>query len=1123
MKISFVLCRSRFPIKRVTLLNLLLVLSSGATEFFVSPRGHTEADGLSVTTALSTVASGVAKLTPGDTLTILPGTYFEAVSAQLTGKPDAPIVIRAQRPGTVLLRGDVDVPRFTRVPNTRYTWVAPFDRSVEGVADRSTKFMYDPVLSTEEVELTLGSYLHDEAKGLLYIHTSDSVPPTSGRISVSVTNGFGLLLTPPGKEANVSDVVIDGLAFTGYNTREYPPPGPGSRSRWGLHVVSGLRVTVRRCTAFLNAGGIFLILSKDCVVEDCHAFGNFARFLDLGNNILCWNAVRGVMRRNRVEGFGQGTGSSNSDITFYSGIREALLQDNLAINAGMMIKGTDDELSRQVGNVVVGEKGYYYRPPGNENLLLRSPYDAVAQARYADPYNHDFRPQGDDEASNPNVRFVSPFGKDANTGTSVEKAWKTLEHAAAMARPGQTVYLLAGRYPETLRPAASGTANAPIRFARRGRDLVVLAGTEVLPVGVDLAGKSHIEVSGLQVHGFKEAAFRADNSESVHIEGCVAWENGSGVAASVSRRLAANHNLFLGNRGAALRLQGSEEATATGNVFDRGGGPSLETDEATLVGLWSNFNDFAPSSRPVAAVGARRIASLDAWRKETGLDDQSLGLRPSYLDAEKGEFSLAGDSELVGRGPLGSMIGPWLRIPREEAVRIADVRVLSTSATTANLEWWTPSCRAKTTLHWGSTPDCENVQPCSEVVAPLHLASLVGLKPGARYHFRVTSGDAGREFRWATHASEAAAGGELPESATKVFTFDTADSDPPPRVFHVDPDGDDSRAGAGPDSAWKTLGHAAGKVRPGDTVLVHAGTYREYVILRTTGDKGKPITFAAAPGERVFLDGVDRNRSVAFRLANKHAIQIEGFRFANFRYVPHAEDTINITYGSDHVVRRCLFDGRQTGGYCALAVRADYTSRLLVENCVMIGANEGVVLGRCVDPVIRHCVFFVNNIRNLTSFAWDAGGTLTLSHNLFAENIPFKSSNALIRILPMSHFRADHNGYFTRVPPEQRAILEVISNQGKEEPRTLTMEQLRSQAGQELHAVMGNPGMPILKTYVAPKTPDVVWRKAEMRYEDGRFLPVDFPDFFADPNGPMGRAADGAPIGLDPAAFADKP
>ena len=96
--------------------------ASAAAEYFVARTGD-DSDGLSAKTAFSSIGKPVALLKPGDTLTVLPGTYFESVSARISGTPAAPIVIRAARPGTVLLRGDVDAPRF---------------RPAEGVDERIT-------------------------------------------------------------------------------------------------------------------------------------------------------------------------------------------------------------------------------------------------------------------------------------------------------------------------------------------------------------------------------------------------------------------------------------------------------------------------------------------------------------------------------------------------------------------------------------------------------------------------------------------------------------------------------------------------------------------------------------------------------------------------------------------------------------------------------------------------------------------------------------------------------------------------------------------------------------------------------------------------------------------------
>jgi hypothetical protein len=60
------------------------------------------------------------------------------------------------------------------------------------------------------------------------------------------------------------------------------------------------------------------------------------------------------------------------------------------------------------------------------------------------------------------------------------------------------------------------------------------------------------------------------------------------------------------------------------------------------------------------------------------------------------------------------------------------------------------------------------------------------------------------------------------------------------------------------DQPWKTIAKAAASVAPGDTVMVHAGTYRERVLIKASGTEEKPIRFLAAPGEWVMVTGADR-------------------------------------------------------------------------------------------------------------------------------------------------------------------------------------------------------------------------------------------------------------------------
>ena len=56
---------------------------------------------------------------------------------------------------------------------------------------------------------------------------------------------------------------------------------------------------------------------------------------------------------------------------------------------------------------------------------------------------------------------------------------------------------------------------------------------------------------------------------------------------------------------------------------------------------------------------------------------------------------------------------------------------------------------------------------------------------------------------------------------------------------------------------FRTVGHACTVVQPGDTVFLGKGTYRETLRPRQSGVAGRPIRFAALPGQKVILSGAD--------------------------------------------------------------------------------------------------------------------------------------------------------------------------------------------------------------------------------------------------------------------------
>ncbi len=78
------------------------------------------------------------------------------------------------------------------------------------------------------------------------------------------------------------------------------------------------------------------------------------------------------------------------------------------------------------------------------------------------------------------------------------------------------------------------------------------------------------------------------------------------------------------------------------------------------------------------------------------------------------------------------------------------------------------------------------------------------------------------------------------------------------REIHVSTGGSDSAAGSA-GQPYLTINKAAGVAQPGDTVIVHGGTYREWVKpIRGGTDESRRIIYQAAGGEEVFIKGSER-------------------------------------------------------------------------------------------------------------------------------------------------------------------------------------------------------------------------------------------------------------------------
>ena len=70
--------------------------------------------------------------------------------------------------------------------------------------------------------------------------------------------------------------------------------------------------------------------------------------------------------------------------------------------------------------------------------------------------------------------FVATNGSDANLGTNLATPFQTIQHASARLVAGDTCFIRAGAYHETLAPSSSGASGAPITFAAYLNEVVTL-------------------------------------------------------------------------------------------------------------------------------------------------------------------------------------------------------------------------------------------------------------------------------------------------------------------------------------------------------------------------------------------------------------------------------------------------------------------------------------------------------------------------------------------------------------------------------------------------------------------------------------------------------------------------
>jgi hypothetical protein len=76
------------------------------------------------------------------------------------------------------------------------------------------------------------------------------------------------------------------------------------------------------------------------------------------------------------------------------------------------------------------------------------------------------------------IYYVSTTGSDANSGLTVDLAFKTISKAASVMVAGDQCLIRQGIYRETVKPTGTGTSTAPLTFQAYGNDSVYISGAD---------------------------------------------------------------------------------------------------------------------------------------------------------------------------------------------------------------------------------------------------------------------------------------------------------------------------------------------------------------------------------------------------------------------------------------------------------------------------------------------------------------------------------------------------------------------------------------------------------------------------------------------------------------------
>jgi len=960
----------------------------------------------------------------------------------------------------------------------------------DGVWEADTLIELQDEIMVSRVEEIPGSYCYDAKSGKLYVHYSDSrTSAAHGGVILSGPGGTEIM----GSYLCIRNLKFmfceNGLGIGG-DARQMTTVQPGE-NEYRYNFRGGHHVTVEDCAFAMNTGeGLQLTAgARWTLVKNNYGVRRGTiqmRGSDMSDNLFINNRLDSSSPTMRTDGRSP-RGISNygwpgehvrryyviNNIINHSSsflskavAKKIVFEGNILHNLNFQgpPDGNRERSDRLVvrNNVILSKPALLTEGPGGyganwagpitaslNNFLVdeRASGKSLAEARFADPAYFDFRLQSDSpligkalgggdagafRTPKGRVFFVGPGGKDDAQGTSMSSAWRTLATAASRLKPGDTLYLLPGKYREELELSVSGTAAEPIVVRAHGKrtqmppisnraELALRAdGHEpaVLP-GVTIKG-SHVVVEGISVAGGQSDGFKVHGS-TVTLKHCISRNNtGAGVMVTGADVELGYCTLTDNQRGLVLTA-GSQNAVMRDSLI--AGNRRTAVEDETNAGWLGSDNLYFGSGAKEATANELRSIVAD----------------PLFVNPSEGNYRLRWDSPGAYLGLYAQPSGAIERMAK--VPEIEDVKVVALGPEFAVVTWMTPrdDTYGKVEYRVAGSGSWAVVETGRQEQGTIHSAGLERLKKGTQYQYRISV--------------NSRRGGE---AVGQIMEFRTTTMFSGPATYYVAPDGNDAADGRSQATAWRTIRKANYNVKPGDTVLVSPGRYTHAIAPRLSGQSDRRITYRRNGDGETFIDGGRYQAPLVF-LRGKSHVTVDGFIFTGMP--SEHEGTIRVIDSDEVRILNCRVGyGRERDTF--FSIRAMNCRNLLIEGNVLHGAASQLHVAGTPGLVVRNNTFAMPQPNR------GAGGvncvqvfyqteTARFTNNIFYGVGP--RATPQVAVYPGEYkgeLLFDYNLFFSG---GKKKIIEVYGEHGKLLTPGATLQEWQANSGQDAHSIHADP------------------------------------------------------------------